>query len=155
MGLVEADGYDVNGFWIKHTMKAELRGLRDADRGFLFLQGLPGLENTVYKGSLYGEKTVASMSGVFLEQSGANQIDLIGGDFSQAILGIRQDLTWKLLDQAVLTDNTGAVVYNLPQQDMVAMRVVGRFAFQVPNPLTRLQETEANRYPFGVLRAAS
>jgi hypothetical protein len=38
---------------------------------------------------------------------------------------------------------------------MVAMRVVARYAFQVPNPLSRIQPTEANRYPFGVLRDAS
>jgi integrase len=37
------------------------------------------------------------------------------------VIGVRQDLTFKLLDQAVLTDAGGLVVYNLPQQDMLAM----------------------------------
>jgi hypothetical protein len=47
------------------------------------------------------------------------------GDYSMAVVGVRQDLTYKLLDQAVITDNTGAIVYNLPQQDLLALRVVG------------------------------
>ena len=68
------------------------------------------------------------------------------------MLGVRQDLTYKVLDQAVIQDNTGAIVYNLAQQDMVALRVVSRFAWQVANVLNRDQPVEANRYPAGVLR---
>ena len=30
-----------------------------------------------------------------------------------AVLGIRQDMSWKLLDQAVISDDTGKVIYNL------------------------------------------
>jgi len=39
----------------------------------------------------------------------------------------------------------------LMQQDMLALRAVMRIGWQVPNPINRLQETEANRYPFSVL----
>jgi hypothetical protein len=35
--------------------------------------------------------------------------------------------------------------------EMVALKVLIRVAWQVPNPINRLQETEANRYPFAVL----
>jgi len=35
---------------------------------------------------------------------------------------------------------------------MVAMRVVARYGFQVPNPLNRMNMTEATRYPFAVLQ---
>jgi hypothetical protein len=44
---------------------------------------------------------------------------------------------YKLLDQAVITDDTGAIVYNLPRQDMLALRVVARLEFAVAKPVSR------------------
>jgi HK97 family phage major capsid protein len=158
MGAVEADGYEVNGFFMRNSMKAELRGLRDADRGFIFQPNNAGLTNTTFKGTIYGEKAVSSMAGLFEEENAgtygraANSVKLIAGDWSQGIIGIRQDLTWKMLTEASIFDGDGNLVWNLPQQDMVAMRVVARYAFQVPNPLTRMNLVEANRYPFAVLQ---
>jgi hypothetical protein len=98
------------------------------------------------------------MAGLFEEENAgtygraANSVKLIAGDWSQGIIGIRQDLTWKMLTEASIFDGDGNLVWNLPQQDMVAMRVVARYAFQVPNPLTRMNLVEANRYPFAVLQ---
>jgi len=158
MAAVEADGYEVNGFFMRNSLKAELRGLRDANNGLIYQPAPTGITSAVFKGSIWGEKAVSSLAGLFeSEDSGtygrsANSVKLIAGDWNQAIIGKRQDITWKMLDQAVLTDAAGNIVFNLPQQDMVAMRVVCRYAFQVPNPLTRMNMTEATRYPFAVLR---
>jgi HK97 family phage major capsid protein len=161
MAAVELDGYDVNGFFIRNSIKAELRGLRDANNGFIFQPNNTGLTNTTYQGTIYGEKAVASLSGIFeAEDAGTygrtvNSVKLIAGDWTQGIIGVRQDVTWKMLDQAVITDANGQIVFNLPQQDMVAMRVVCRYGFQVPNPINRMNQVEANRYPFSVLRDAA
>jgi len=76
---------------------------------------------------------------------------LVCGQAKEAVFSIRQDITYKVLTEAVIQDNAGDIVYNLAQQDMVALRAVMRVAWQVPNPINRVQETEANRYPFGVL----
>lgn len=162
MTAVEIDGYENNGFFIRASMKGELRGLRDTQGAFIFQSpATAGLTNTVYKGTVYGEKAVSGMSGLFeAEDAGtygrsANSVKAIVGDWNQGMLGIRQDLTYKMLDQAVINDDQGRVVWNLPQQDMVALRVVTRLAFQVPNPYNRMSTVTANRYPFAVLRDAS
>jgi hypothetical protein len=67
------------------------------------------------------------------------------GDYSMAVVGVRQDLTYKLLDQAVITDDAGAIVYNLPQQDMLALRVVARFGFAIAKPVSRNVPEAASR----------
>ncbi len=76
---------------------------------------------------------------------------LIAGDFSQAVYSIRQDVTYKVLDQAVIQDpSDGSILFNLAQEDMVALRVVFRMGYAIPNPVTALDGTE-NRYPFAAL----
>jgi len=161
MAAVEADGYDVTGFFMRNSMKAQLRGLRDTTNGFIFLPDRSGLTDTVYKGTIYGEKAVTSMSGIFeAEDAGtygraSNSIKLIAGSWKHGLMGVRQDVTWKMLDQAVINDADGNIVFNLPQQDMVALRVVCRYAWQVPNPINRMSPTESTRYPFAVLRDPS
>ena len=71
------------------------------------------------------------------------------------IYAIRKDITWKILDQAIIQDpDTGEILYNLAQQDMVALRAVMRLAWQVPNPISRLKPDESERYPFAILGPA-
>ena len=76
---------------------------------------------------------------------------LIAGDFNNAVYSIRQDVTYKVLDQAVIQDpSTGEILYNLAQEDMVALRVTFRMGYAIPNPVTALDGTET-RYPFAAL----
>ena len=86
---------------------------------------------------------------------GASKSTLIAGDFLQAVYSIRQDVTYKILDQAVIQDPTdGSILYNLAQDDMVALRVVMRLGWEIPNPVNALNETDA-RFPFASLKPAS
>jgi HK97 family phage major capsid protein len=137
---VEADGFDVNGIIANRTMRGRLRGARDANGVRL---------DDVSPNSVFGEDVVYPMRGLW--PTGLSAAEAIVGDFSHGIIGIRQDITWKILDQAVIQDNTGAIVYNLAQQDMVAMRCVFRVGFAVSNVINYDQPTEANRSPWGVL----
>ncbi len=144
MALVEADGFAVNGFLGRVGMKADLRGLRDNNKGLLFQPSLAaGTPST-----LYGETIRFLTNGVWDN----GRADLIAGDFSQAIISLRQDITYKMLTEATIHDSAGNVIFNLAQQDMVALRVTFRAAYQVANPITRLQTVEKNRAPFAVLR---
>src|SRR4051812_6754296 len=135
---VESDGYDVSGIAAAKAVRGLLRKARDANG-----QKLADIST----GQFEGVPLSYVQAGVF----GATDLAVVG-DFSMSIVGIRQDLTWKLLDQAVLTDDTGAVIANLAQQDMTALRVVARFGFAVANPITHDQATDAQRYPFSVLQ---
>lgn len=141
-GKVEADGFDVNGFVADRRYRARFRSARDTT-GQKYMDISPT--------EVDGQPVRYIMSGLWPTGSGA--AELFAGDFKQGILGVRKDITWKLLTEAVIQDANGAIVFNLAQQDMVAMRVVFRCAWQVANPLTYDQPTEGSRYPFAVLTA--
>jgi len=143
ISLVEEDGYMVNGHIAAMTMKARLRGLRDANGQTIFVRSMQ--DRTRYE--LDGEPMEFPANGAF----DASKALMISGDFSQAVYAMRQEITYKVLTEAVIQDNTGNIVYNLAQQDMVALRAVMRLAWQVPNPVNRMQPTADSRYPFAVL----
>ena len=130
---VEKDGYGVTGALSSMTMKAKLRGLRDTT-------GQP-----IFKSNIQ-EKAAYTLDGapMYFPENGAfdNTIaQLIVGDFKQAVFAIRQDVTVKILDQGVIQDPvTKEIVYNLAQQDMIALRVVFRMGWALPNPATRIDE---------------
>ncbi len=69
------------------------------------------------------------------------------GDKTEGIVGTRQDIEVTMLDQAVIQDNTGAIIYNLAQQEMVAVKLVMRGAWEVANTINWLQQTESARSP--------
>lgn len=145
---VEEDGFMVNGHVAAMSMRGRLRGLRDNDGNPIFKalskEGVQGA--TRYE--LDGEQMVFPRNG----SVDPAQSLLISGDWSQLIYAMRKDITWKILTEAVIQDPvTGDILYNLPQMDMIAIRAVMRVAWQVPNPINRLQPNEDDRYPFAVL----
>lgn len=143
IGAIEADGFMHTGAAAAMSMRARLRGLRDADGGLIFSRSVQDAGSYM----LDGEPMYFPRNGCW----DVAQAHMIVGDWSQLVYSVRQDITYKLLTEAVITDAAGAIVYNLPQQDMVALRAVMRLGWQVPNPMNRLQTVEANRYPFGAL----
>jgi HK97 family phage major capsid protein len=81
---------------------------------------------------------------------GSDNAKFIVGDFSNLVYAIRQDMTFKVLDQSCITDSDGKVLYNLAQQDMVAIRCVMRLGWAVPNPVTSINSNRATSYPFAL-----
>lgn len=148
-GTVEADGYEVNGFVAATSARTKLRSARDNQGRRLDDGRINGSLTT-----LDGLPIAYPMRGLFPLAGGAgvNGVRLFAGDWTQFVVGIRQDITMKILDQAVIQDNTGAIVYNLAQQDMTAVRLTFRIGWQVANTINNDQPVEANRYPAGVLR---
>lgn len=142
MGLVENDGFDVNGFAARRSLRASFRNLRDANGQPIFTPGLTNKEG----GSLWGEPINYVSNSAF----DTGNASLLTGDWNQAIFATRQDITYKMLTEASIHDDQGNLVYNFAQQDMVGLRCVGRFAYQVANAANR-EGTLINQSPFGVL----
>ena len=136
MTKVEESGYNVTGLLGGVGLKGKFRMMTDTT-------GQP--LNTTEIGSL---KREFMDNGVWDKTKST----LIAGDFSQAVYAIRQDVTYKVLTEAVIQDpSDGSILYNLAQDDMVALRVVMRLGWEIPNPVNALNETET-RFPFASLK---
>lgn len=143
---VEESGYFASGHMGDITMRAKLRGLKDTTGQPIFKQDMQGV--TQY--ALDGAPMDFPRNGVFDK----NQALIISGDFSQLVYSIRQDVTYKLLTEATIVDpSTKEVIYALAQQDMVALRIVMRLGWEIPNPINSLKEKEDERFPFAILIA--
>jgi len=143
--LPEADGFMVDGSIAHLSMKGKLRNVRDAD-------GQPIFKNNMQDASRYeldGTPLYFPTDGSITAASSL----LIAGMWSQLVYSMRQDITYKVLTEAVIQDSAGNIVYNLAQQDMVALRAVMRLGFSLPNPPTHENETDSTRFPFAVLTA--
>lgn len=136
MTKVEESGYNVTGLLGGVGLKGKFRMLTDTTG-----QPIKGTE-------------IDSLPKAYLDNGAWDKTKsvLIAGDFSQAVYAIRQDITYKVLTEAVIQDpSDGSILYNLAQDDMVALRVVMRLGWEIPNPVNALNET-TKRFPFANLK---
>jgi hypothetical protein len=61
--------------------------------------------------------------------------DAVAGDWSMLLIGIREDVTYDLSTEGVLTDGAGAIQVSAFQDDMTLMRVHFRVAAAVAQPV--------------------
>jgi HK97 family phage major capsid protein len=143
---IEESGYMPNGIVSALTMRAKLREIKDGYGRPLYISAMQGA--TQY--ALDGQPLFFPENGAF--DSGVASI--IVGDWKQAVYSIRQDVTVKLLTEGVIQGADGKILYNLGQQDMVALRVVLRMGWAMPNPVSRL-DNDRTRCPFAYLEAVA
>lgn len=136
---VENDGFDVNVAYARRKVRGRLRRLRDQNDQPIYQQFGEGSPD-----SLYGNDFFYVRNG-----SWVNNYELIVGDRNMAVLGLRQDISYKLFTEGVISDDSGNVVLNLMQQDAVALRAVMRVGFAVAQPITR--ENPTGSFPFAAL----
>ena len=135
MVLVEESGYDVNGVLGGVGLKGKFRMMLDNNG-----QPIKGTE-------------IDSLPKAYVDNGAwdKTKAEMIVGDFSNAVYAIRQDITYKVLTEAVIQDPAdGTIMYNLAQQDMVALRCVMRLGWEVPNPVNALDSSET-RFPFAAI----
>jgi len=143
LGLLEADGFDATGFVAARSARGRIRTSRNSQGDRLDGERVSG-----DLGMIDGLPVVYPMRGLFPSGGAAGtNVRLFVGDWDEFVLGVRQDITLKILTEAVIQDNTGAIIYNLAQQDMTAVRLTFRVGWQVSNLINYDQSVEANRYP--------
>lgn len=141
--LLAGQGYSLNAFASAPGFNWELVSARSAQGTPIYGSGdlSQGVPSTIY-----GRRNSEIENGSWDAASAL----LVGGDFNKAIIGMRQDITFKVFTEGVITDDAGVVLLNLMQQDSVAMRFVMRVGYALANPVSPLADI-ADRFPFAVL----
>jgi HK97 family phage major capsid protein len=140
IALLEADGYDPTGFVASRTARGMFRAARGTTGEQLDRNRLNGALN-----EYDGMPVVYPMRGLF-----PSTVRLFALEADQFMLGLRKDITMDMSSEAVIQDNTGTIIYNLFQQDMVAMRITFRAGWQVANVINYDQPVEGDRYPAAI-----
>lgn len=136
-GLVEDDGFDVNIAITDRFLRRRLRGLRDADGQPIYLDAIRSDGSTA---SIYGQDLLYARNGSWNKATATALV----GDRNAVVIGIREDVQVKLLDQATV----GGI--NLAERDMVALRFKFRVAFATAFSTARVGGS-ATDYPFALI----
>ncbi len=145
LSLVEESGIAPNGYVAGLSMRAKLRGALDSNGQPIF--------RASYSNDVNGRMTydIEGMPIVFPDNGSwdGDTALMLAGDFNYAVYAIRQDITFKMFDQGVITNGSGGVALSLMENDCVAMRAVIRLGWALPKPANMIKGT--NYFPFAVL----
>lgn len=142
---VEESGISVNTYVGALQLRAKLRGAVDT-------AGQPIFRMAYTSGAAGAMVYELNGTPVAFPENGSldgNRALLLAGNFNYMRYAIRQDVTYKILDQATITDNEGRVILNLAQQDCVALRAVMRLGWAMPRPVNMISGRDY--FPFAVL----
>ena len=142
---IEQDGFGVTGSIANLATKGLLRGCRDTEGGLIFKANVQDATRYELDGAPVYFPTDGSMAAYAAGVAG-----LFAGQWDQLVYAMRQDITFSIATTGVIQDAAGAIVYNLFQQDMIAMRCVIRLGFALPNPISRVTSSGV---PFAMLTA--
>jgi HK97 family phage major capsid protein len=131
LNSVEADDFAPNGWLVARPVKGLLRTLNDTTNRPLLTESF----QADVPDQLWGEPVYYLGRGVF--PTGANALRAIVGDFSQYVIGIRDELTFSLHNEGTLdmTVGGGSGTVNLLQQNLVALRAEMRLGAKIINNL--------------------
>lgn len=140
MAKVEASGFIPTAIMGSVGLRSDLRRVVDSTGQPIYASWLDGLEK-IYVDNAAWDGTRAKY---------------IIGDFKKCVYAIRQDIEFEIFTQGVVSDpSTGAVVYNLMQQDMIAARCTMRLGWEVPNPVNILEPNPLVRFPLAMVNAST
>jgi len=110
----------VNGFAAHYGIKNRLRKLRDANGNQLFVSGVGQTE-------FYSNPIEFSRNGAWDK----NKAEIIAGDWTKSIVGVRDGLEYQILTEATLqgTLDEDGMPISLAEQDMIAIKATMRVAY--------------------------
>jgi HK97 family phage major capsid protein len=129
MSLVEADGLAVTGHAADLVVKGKLRGVRDANGALLLGDQQVG---SAARPTLYGVPIAYS---AFTQTTGTVP-DFITGAWQYLIIGVRQDIRFKMDPAGVILGATTTASVSGFQDNVVPMKVWARFACAIVQPAT-------------------
>ena len=126
MALVEAKGYDVNGFVGDISFKNSLRKLRDGNGNPLYIENIVDKQGNRYD-SLYAQPIEFSRNGAW----DSTKALCIAGNWNYAIVGIREQIQYEVLREATLMSVTmgDSKPLSLSENDMVGIKATMRLGF--------------------------
>ncbi len=147
--IVQA-GYNPAGAAAMPGLSWKLVGIRSAQGVPIYEPDMQGGDGNA-NGRLYGRQLAEIDNGAWNATS--TGAELLLGDWSKSMVGVRQDISFKMFTEGVVSNDSGKVILNLMQQDAVAMRMVMRLAYAVVNPVTILNPASSitARWPFGAI----
>lgn len=125
MGQVEESGLIPTGNAARIGVRASLRNLRATTGELLFMPSLQaGMPDTLF-----------GLPIAFTPGWTDPTVDLITGDWTKLVIGVRQDMTLEFSKEAVITDDTGKVIVNAFQDDSVICRLWMRLGCVLGKPV--------------------
>jgi HK97 family phage major capsid protein len=149
MAFVEGTGLEINGFSARTSIRGALRGVRSAQGEIILLPPSEGRQ----LGSLWGVPLAYTKIG-FGPAAGP---DLIAGDWTKLVVGLREDMRFDISTDGVLRNpTTGAVTVSAFQDDVAIMRVYMRLGYAIGRPVVnRPDGTQGAGSPFKSVKKAA
>ena len=149
LSKIEEAGINPNGVVGALSMKAKLRGALDNNGQPIFRASYSNDVNGRMTYDIEGMPVIFPDNGSWDDSASTGAL-MLAGDFNYARYAIRQDITFKMFDQGVITNGEGGVALSLMENDCVAMRAVIRLGWQLPRPVSPIAGN--NYYPFSILQ---
>ena len=130
MAQVEGQGLNPSGSVGDLTVRSLFRGLRATTNELIL--GTTQVDNYQFP-TLYGLPIAYTP---YQGKSGASPADFITGDWTWAVLGVRQDIRYLIDPSAVIADASGVVQVSGFQDNVTPMKIWARFGFVLINPVT-------------------
>lgn len=144
--------YDPSNLISRKGLRFRLANQRDANGAPIFipaLSGAPGAQDAVHGlNSSWVTGTVDDGSNGDAQVWDADLAEALIVDRERVIIGVRQDVTVKFLDQATV----GGI--NLAERDMVALRFVARYAYVLADNIAQ-GVTVASNSPVALIKPAT